>query len=808
MVTTFLRIAIRNLSRNKVYSIINIVSLSIGLAACLLVANVVIDDLSYDDQWEKASDIYRVSQTDESTSQKTPVVLSGLGPALAKNFPEVENYCRISKGDRQFINSNQQKLDISCIITEPSFLSMFNFKFLQHSALTGKKGFKSVIITKEIKDKYFGNTDPVEKTIKGFLVTGNVDSIPYVITGVIESIPYNSHLRAEAIVLNPFDDEGNRLSPQGAGYYYPLYVLLKQGTNTKNFEAKVDDLYKAAVENGEHNKFGLQPLREVYLHSDFAKGSQQVIGSIRNVYILSGVAIVLLIIACFNFINLTVARSLKRISETGVRKILGANKVQLVLQFLFESLIFFVISFILAIIFYRLFINGVETYLEHKLTVSFTQNISLFAAATVVLLMVCLFAGLYPAMALAGTKMAVALKGTTSTKPGSNWLRKSLVVGQFAISITIIIAAIVVKEQLFFLNHAALGYDKNNLLAINYVNLGTGGGAFKTEIKNIAGVEEASITDWNPGEGGGSMTMEVDDPLQKDKKIQIWFIEGDVDFASTLKLQLQQGRLLKNTIAADVPNIKALYKSGQFDSLAHVQSNQSILLSGYAAKTLNSVQLNQPSKSVPGVPVGIVNDFHNESLRTIMKPCAIKANNNISYGNILVRIRPGAEQQVIASINKIWHRFYPSQTLDYTWVTDSLASQYESEEKTQQLFFFFSYLSIFLACMGLFGLVSFTTEMRTKEIGIRKVLGAGTALITVMISKDFLKLVVAAIFIATPVAVWLMYKWLEDYAYRIDISWWFVFTAGLIAIIIALITVCFSSIKAAIANPVKALRSE
>ncbi|MCC6288081.1 MAG: FtsX-like permease family protein [Chitinophagaceae bacterium] len=808
MIKAFFKVAIRNLSRNKVYSTINIVSLSIGLAACLLVANVVIDDLSYDKQWQKAPDIYRISDTDESTGQKTPVVLSGLGPTLKKDFPEVENYCRVSDANKYFTDSSKGKFNIHCIITEPSFLDIFNFRFIANATLTGGKDYKSVILSEEAKNKYFGNADPIGKTLKGFGLTGDADPTSYIVTGIVESIPYNSHLRAEAIILSQFSDEDNQLSPQGIGGFYSLYILLQPSANIKNLETKIDHLYKIAVENGADRKFVLQPLQDIYLHSDFAQGYQTVVGSLRSVYIFSAVAIVLLLIACFNFINLTTARALKKVGEAGVRKILGAGKFQLVLQYLFESLIFFLISFLLAVVFYRLFLNGVETYLEHKLTVSFTQNIILFAATVLVLLLVCLFTGLYPAILLASTKMITALKGATNSKPGNNRVRKSLIVGQFVITIIIIIAAIVVKEQLFFLNHSELGYDKNNLLLIGNTNFSTSGTAFKTEIKKITGVENASITIWNPGIGGGAMSVKVDNPFQKEKKMDIWYIDADIDFVSTLPLRLEQGRLLNNAFFLDAPDTRSLYKSGNMDSMMYVSSNQSLLVSSYTAKTFTSIQLNQPSKSMPGTPVGVVSNFHNESLRTIMKPSVIRGDNNIRYGNMLIRIQPGTDKYVIAAIAKIWDKFYPSQTFNYSWVNDALAAQYDSEKKTLQLFFFFSYISIFLACMGLFGLVSFTTEMRVKEIGIRKVLGASAALITVLISKDFLKLVVVALLISAPIAVWLMHAWLEDYAYRINISGWFIFVAGFITIAIAAATVFVSSINAATANPVAALRSE
>lgn len=808
MIKSFFKIALRNIFRNRVYSIINISSLSIGLAACLLVANVVIDDFSYDKRWKHSPDIYRVCATDESTGKKVPVVLSGVGPGLERNFPEIEKYCRVSKREGDFADSIQEKFNLSYLETEPSFLDMFDFKFLQRSALIGKSGYKSVIITKEIKDKYFADINPVGRRITGFLRNGNVDSMPYIVTGVIESFPYNSHLRAEAIVLKASDNENNQLSQFGVGYFTSLYVLLKKGSNVKNLPGKIDKWYNSKVEKEQYQKFDVQPLKNVYLYSDFAKGYQPVIGSIRNVYIFSAVAIVLLLIACFNFVNLTIARSLKRIAEAGVRKVLGAGRLQLVLQFLFESLIFFAISFLLSVILYRMFIGGVEKYLGHTLTISFTQNISLLTTTVLILLLVCVFAGFYPSILLAGTKMALALKGVAYRRIGDGLVRKVLVIGQFAIAIVIIIAAIVVKEQVFFLNNSDLGYDKNNLLAIGSTNLGDKGMVFKNEVKKVAGIESVSITGWNPGLGGGSMTINIDDLSQKDKKIEMWFIYGDVDFVSTLKLRLLQGRELSNDFALDVPNIKAIYKTGNFDSLAKVQSHQSLLLSEYAAKFLDSPELNIPSKNVPGVPVGVVSDFHNESLRTIMKPLAIKADNNISYGNVIIRVQPGFEKTALSSISRIWSSVYPSQALEYSWVADALELQYQSEKKTQQLFFFFSYLSIFLACMGLFGLVSFTTEMRVKEIGIRKVLGASAAIITTMISKEFLKLVVIAIIISAPVALWLMHKWLQDYAYRIDVSWWFVTIAGLTTILISLVTICFGSIKAAMANPVKSLKTE
>ena len=808
MLKNYFKIAVRNLFRNKIYSLINITGLSIGLAGCLIVANVVIDDLSYDKQWKNASNIYRVITTNNGTQQTIPVALAGLGPTLQKNFPEVKSYCRVIKGVKTFsIDGGKNNFNVNCITSEPSFLNIFDFKFLQGSPQTFKNAYANVIITQKIKDEYFPNANPVGKTIQAKRSDGSIDTIQYLITGVIKNIPYNSHLRADAIILKKFNESDNQLSSQGIGYLYPLYVLLKNKTNLKNFTAKVNNWYKKMVvtDVSATNKF--QPVKDVYLYSDFAQGYQAVIGSIRNVYIFSGIAIVLLLIACLNFINLTTARALKRMPETGVRKILGAAKHHLIIQFLFESLIFFVISFLLAIIFYRLSLKPVEAYLGHTLTISLINNIELFIATFTTVLVVCIFTGLYPALVLSYGNPSSILKGKTFNKTGSSVLRKSLVVIQFTISIIILIATFVVRNQLYFLNNTDIGYDKNNLLQIDFTNWGNKGEAFKQRIKNLSGVQNASIVRWVPGNGGSSMTIEINDPSQKDKKINLCYIEGDFDFVSTLKLQLQKGRLLNSNFPSDALDVKRLYDKKEYEKLGEAEAHQPVLVTAYTAKLLDVKKLNEPLK-VPGVPVGIVSDFHNESLRTVMKPCIIKANNNITYGCMLIRINSGAEQQVINSLNRIWNKFYPEQTLQFNWVSDALQHQYAAEQKMQQLFFFFSYLTVFLACLGLFGLVSFTTELRTKEIGIRKVLGANSAIIAALISKDFLKLVFIAFLIASPVAYWIMNKWLQDYAYRININFWILLFAGLIAIIIALITVSFQAIKAAIANPVKSLRTE
>lgn len=767
----------------------------------------VMNEFSYDKGWRNSDRIYRANFNDSATHETVPVVLSGMAPSLKQHFPEVENYCRLEKRKKNF-SINDNKVAIDCITTEASFLDIFNFSFLKTSSLTGKSGFRSVILTKAIADKYFPGENPVGKPIKNILGTGSFDSVAYVVTAVVKEMPYNSHLRAEAIVLREFDADDNTLTEWGSGMLYASYLLLKPGTNIKQFEKKADRWYASIVNAAAFKNTTFQPLQQIYLHSDFAEGYQQVIGDMQQVYIFSGVAIVLLLIACFNFINLTTARALKRIAETSVRKVLGANTGHLIGQFLFESLAFFVLSFLISLALYPILLHAMENYLDHSLDDGLVQNFRLLTAVFIALLLISLFTGIYPALFAASIKPATALKGKLTAVPGSNgWLRKTLVAVQFSMTIIIFIAVIVVKKQLFFLNNADIGYNKNNLLQIDYTYWGEAGNAFKQEVKKIAGVENASLTRWSPGAGGGSMTMQVDDSLSK-TKTTVWFIDGDLDFVPTLKLQLKKGRLLSNQYSADIIDPNVFFKTNEPEKVADAQTKQSILFSDYAAEKLELKNLGESSTKVPGVPVGVISNFHNESMKKLMAPCVIKANEHITYGSMLIRVKPGAAAQVTRAVNTLWSKFYPLQTLNYQWVDEALAKQYETEQKSEQLFFFFSFLSVFIACLGLFGLVSFSTEVRTKEIGIRKVLGASTAIITTLISKEFLMPVFIAIIIASPVAYMLMHQWLQDYVYRINISWWMFALAGLVAVMIALTTVSFQAIKAAMANPVKSLRTE
>lgn len=810
MLKNYIKIAYRNLLNHKVYSGINILGLTIGLTACLLVATVVIDDLSYDRQWKNAKNIYRIINVDKSNKNaenRNSSSFTGLGPTLKKDFPEVKDYCRMSMiyKERIKIGSDKDGVELRGFTAEPTVWNMLDFDIVQGNPKKYVKGYTNLIITEKIRKQYFPHTDPIGKIVYNFPTYGKQTA--FIITGIIKDLPANTHLRSDILAIKERKAEDDQLDKDGSGSYTKQYLLLKPGTSIEKFRSKVNSWYQRIVTSKIKRQFwDFQPITDVYLHSDFDE-TQDVKGSIRDVYIFSGVAILLLLIACINFINLTTARAIKRVREVGIRKVLGADKKELIAQFLFESLLFFLISFSLSIVLYNFFSKPLEAYLGHSLTLNLANNLLLFSLTSLVVLIVSLFTGLYPSWLISRPKAVVVLKGKLSVNTNSGLLRKSLVVTQFAISIIILIATIVVQTQLHFINKKDIGYDKNNLISIDYTNFGTKGAAFKQEILKIAGVESASVCNWVPSYGAAYMTRNVDDPNQKGNKLLINYISGDIDLAKTLKLQLEDGRLLSSAFASDALNMDSLLEHDS-KKLFQLEHQQSYLATAYTAKIFGLKALNDSIKNIPGIPVGIIKDFNNESLHAPLKPCIIQASTDSNFGSVLIRLKPNTQKQVLAEINRQWQQFFPDKILQINWISDLLDSQYRAEHKLQQLFTFFSFLIVFLACLGLFGLATFTAEQRTKEIGIRKVLGASVVQVTALLSKDFVGLVFVAIIIASPIAYFTMQKWLQDFAYRINISGWMFALAGLLAIVIALFTISFQSIKAALANPVKSLRSE
>ncbi len=803
MIKNYFKIAWRSLWKHKAYSIINIAGLSIGLTACLIVATVVFDELSYDKQWTKGDNIYRVLSTQKSVKDEIlrPETIAALAPTLKKDFPEVVDYCRMHPGDNNFkLGDEKQGVAINYLSAESSVWNFLDFKIIEGDPKKVVKGYKNLIITQKLAKLYFNNVSPVGKIIYSVPQFGSPEK--FLITGVIADIPRNTHLRADAIVIATYPPNWDVMpGKRGGTSFLTEYFLLKPGTSASAFAQKINSAYAKTDLMAADYTYQFQSIKDVYLRSDFDKG--KVRGSIRTVYIFAGVAALLLIIACINFVNLTISRVFNRAKETGIRKVLGAEKLQLIIRFLAESLVFFMIAFAMAIIFYPLFIKPVETYLGHQLVLNLYEGSSLALTIGCVLL-VSLVTGLYPAWFLSRPQPVVILRNNTSGGVQLNLLKKFLVVGQFVISVTIILVTLVVHNQLNYISEKDLGFDKSNLLSIDFTSWGTKSAAFKQDVKRIPGVENVSLAHWSPVRAPFSMSNEITIPGQKEKTT-IYYINGDIDLAPTLKFKLKSGRLLRPGLASDFMDADSIY--GNSVKTRELIKNRSVLATSYTAGLL-SVKLNNPGLRIDGIPVGVIEDFNNESLHTKLKPTFIQADTNITAGYMLVRVKPGTAKAVLTALNNLYKSYYPDNILKYDWVDELVDRQYQAEHKLQQLFTCFSFLIVFLACLGLFGLVSFTASQRLKEISIRKVLGAGVNNILMLISKDYLLLVIIAIIIASPIAWYFMQQWLQDFAYRIDVSWWVFALTGLITLLIAFITISFQSLKAALANPVKSLRND
>ena len=803
MFKNYLKTALRTITRNKVYSAINVIGLSIGLCTCLIVGTIVVNDLSYDRQWSKGDDIYRiltVNKMGEGMYDKFPASFVGLNSVLKNDYPEVENTSTISHNKiRLKLNEDVPNgVEIKTLQADTSVWQLLDFKVLEGTPQRFIAGQKNLVITESFRKKYFPKENPVGKIVYD-VPTYQAKPTPFLISGVIKDLPTNTVFRSEALILTPPFTEA--LNKQGWGTFTTSYVLFKRGTDIAKFSHKLNKWYAGFVDSKKLYQYEFQPLKEIYLHSDFATG-QEVKGDYKNIFILGGIALLVLLISCINFINLGTARAVFRLKETGVRKVLGARRGQLVGQYLAEAFIFFLIAMAIAFPLYGIAFHLVENFLGYPLGNNvLTTPIYLFSAVAGIIIL-SLAIGFYPAWLLSGFKPVATLKGKlfTGNQATQNFVRKGLVVLQFAISIFVLIALVVIQYQVNFMKKKDIGFQKENLLNVSFINWQGKGETFKNELKKIHGVEDAAISSYVPaGGGGGYMSREIDNPENPNEKLTVWYINGDAELAQTLGLKLKEGRFLNPALKTDaVPA----------DSAQENMQNRSAILTNFTAKVLDVRQLNHRLANVQIVPVGIVDDFNNQSLKSAMQPTIITAEDSLNYGFMLVRILPGTDKEVVAGIHKLWKQFYPNNFLEIKWMEDVVAQQYQAEERLGKIFTFFSMLTMLIAALGIFGLVVQATAQRTKEIGIRKVLGASVSGIVRLFTYDFVKLIFLSLIIASPIAWWLMNKWLMDYAYRVKISWWIFVVAGVAAIMVAVVTIGFQAVKAARANPVKSLRTE
>lgn len=819
MLINYFKIALRNIRKNKLFSVINIAGLAIGMAACLLILQYVSFELSYDRFNTNAEDIYRVTNDryqQGKLAQHGTITYSGVGKALKDDYPEIVNNARVEpSGDQVLINGDKKMGDVNALFVDNSFLSMFSYPFVTGDSKNGLKQIYTVILTETIARKLFNVKNNDFDKLIGKTIVITRDQQPYKITAICKDAPENSHLQFDVLISYNTLYAGNGRWEQ-ADYDFTdsdfwHYIQLKHGTNYKELEAKLDAFsqrhFQGTKVSGSIEKFYLQPLTKAHLYSDY----EYEIGKTGNATIVWGllvIAVLIIVIAWVNYVNLSTAKSLERAKEVGIRKVTGATRVQLIRQFLMESLVINLFAILLATLLVWLVQNSFNALIQHKLSLSYLwqkgyNGYAISIAVVALLIAGILGSGFYPAFVLSAFKPISVLKGKFITSSKGIVLRKVLVVTQFAITIALIIGSFVVYQQIRFLNAQQLGMNISQMLIVKPPLLTNWDStfiskenSFKNELKQLPHIDGASVIGRIAGEEMSRVFNVKRTDVNTDDKFTMRRTSIDQDFIPLYNVKVLAGRNFTNTDF-----------NPAFDKLHNVIVN---------AATVK--QLGFPSSEAAiGKQVkffgrdwdivGVINDFHQKSLRYPIEPTIFQP----SYGTdnpICVKVDTKDLPATITAIKAKYDAFFPGNYFDYYFLDEKFNRQYSDDQLFGKVFAIFAGFAIFIACLGLMGLSLFATAQRTKEIGVRKVLGASVANIVLLLSKDFIKLVLIAFMIATPAAWFVMHNWLYDFAYRIDIGWGLFAVAGLLAVAIALITISFQSVKAAVANPVKSLRTE
>lgn len=798
-----LKIALRTLIQGKLYTAISILGLALGIFCSLLVSTIVLDEFSYDKDWSRSANIFRllsVMERGTETIDKTGAAYAGLAPELKRTFPEVEEYSElyVSPIDLKLTPESNQHINLKALYTDSAAQHLLDIELLQHQDLRPTKPVKKIIISEHVAKSYFPNTDPLGKEIYD-LPRYESKANRYLVAGVMKDMPANTHLRADMVILK--DRTEKALEKADHGMYVRHYLLLKSGTEPKAFEQKVNRWYRDYVTSKNPTRYELQPIQDAYLRSDFP-AYQVHKGNLQQNYIFLAVAALLLLIACINFVNLSTARASSRLKETGVRKVLGASKATLIRQFLLESMLVFGVSTVLSLLLYTSALPFAEKFIEHPIAFTLSSNLGYFGAIWAIAFLISLLTGLYPAVFLSSFQTVNNNINNLLKTPRNkrSRLREALVVVQFSLSIVILIALFVMSKQINFMKDKDPGFDSKGLISIDHISFDEKSTAFKEALNVNPSIQSHSFSSWLPMDGAGYMTRYVEDPGNPGHKVEMWYIAGEPNLAETLGLRLKEGRFLSATRPSDA--IEADNYDDESDAI------RPAVLTASTAKRLHVAQLDQEMGKEKIVPVGIVEDFNSESLHKQLVPTVIVGYRNPQYGALLIRVQAGKEREVMQYVARVWKDLYPDKLLDMELMKDKLQAQYKAEERIEALFRAFSILTMFLAALGVFGLIVNTVSLRVKEIGIRKVMGASVLRIMTMLSKDFLKLTLLAALLASPLAWWAMHNWLDNFAYRIEINPWLFVAAGLIAVLIALLTVSIQALKAARANPVDSLRDE
>jgi len=788
MLRNYFKIALRNIKRHTAHSILNISGMAIGMACALLILLWVYDELSYDRHFKDADNIYRVIENENPSGGEASLFAISPGlltKALKEEYPEIINSCRYEPhSELRLKKGDEFKEERAVAVVDKSFLKMFDIEFVQGDINSALNEPHNVVLTEEMAHKYFGNEDALGKTLQeglGYLVT---------VTGVVKK-PHNSHLRFDFLV--PIELSSERGAPLNDwGFRCYNYLELHKGTDSKILEIKIRDFLKKHIK-GSKSEIFLQNIKKIHLFSS-RKYTYDISGhgDITYVRIMGLIAVFILLIACINFMNLATAQSARRAKEIGIRKVAGANKRKIIFQFLGESLLIVFVSHAIAMIIVELLLSGFNNFTGKQLTVNY-QSAGLYMGLFTMVLFCGLLAGSYPAFYLSSLKPLDILKGVITKNPRNAPFRRVLVIFQFSLSVLLIICTLIVGKQLNYLQNKKLGFNKDN---IGYFMFPTApwDPKLKTVKKDLLNNPDIVSTT--------NVFYNYDNPLNMEgtsdgfnwegkkegNNVLFYTLGADEDYAKTFQLELKEGR----------------YFSSEFSNDA-----TAVVINEEAAKVM---EFKDPVGEIITTPqgskltiIGVVKDFHFRSLHYKIEPLIMQIGGSNTF---FIRMKPEHITSTVESVTKMYNSFKPDIPLNFHFLDDDFDKLYRTEQRMSKIFGYFSFLAIIISCLGLIGLSSFMTERRTKEIGIRKTNGAKSHEIFFLLSKEYITWVSISILIACPIAWYSMHKWLQSFAYRINIGWLVFAVAGVIALVIALLTVGFRSYRAAGKNPVDALRYE
>jgi len=798
MLKNYFTVALRNLLRNKIYAFINMAGLSIGLACAMLIILYVKDEVSYDRFHANVNNIYRVVtqgiDKNGGKGRKDPNTGFLQGPRFAQNIPEIKYFVRVASGNENIKTGTEVK-DQDILRVDSTFFDVFSFPLVSGNRHTCLKDASSVVLSEDAAKKQFGTTDVIGKIV---MLKDDSDFVPHKVTAVAKKCPQNSSIKFEMLLPIRESKEDASNNENWFNFFLNTFVVLDPHADEQTVESKMQRFYaqdsKDAVKSltakygpmDWNNEYLLQPFLNMHMSTELpAQNGLSDASNPMYSYILSGIALFVLLIACINFVNLTVARSVKRAKEIGIRKVVGGDRKQLIIQFLGESFLLCLIAFALAIALVQLILPLFNNLSNKALALSYLFDAKLIAGYILLFILTVLLAGFYPALVLSGYNPVQTLYSRFNLA-GKSYLQKSLVVLQFALASFLIIATFTIYKQFNFLTKEKLGYDDSNLIIVHkdFKNHDEAE-FFKNEL-----LKDPDMISVAPRNGGRWGTVAK---ISNDSTIQFDYETVDEAYLPTFKIPLAQGR----NFSADFPS----------DSANSVLVNESFVKQAQwknaIGQTVNFWYDNKKYNVI-----GVVKDYHYASLNEKIGPQLFTMKKDNHYGMVYIKIKPNTAAASLQTIQKTFKQLFPLNPYNYTFMNEQNRKNYEAEAKWKQIMLFGAILTIFISCIGLFGLSVLSAEKRTKEIGIRKVLGASVNGVVTILSKDFLKLVFISLVIAIPAAWIAANKWLENYPYRITVTWWLFASAGILVILIALITVGFQAIKAAVANPVKSLRTE